>query len=181
MRVWIAAFLVFCILVVFSIPIFYESILEKRVLGASRRVASDLRDARRLMIASMKDHGLFFESDDSIKYTIFVDENSNGIFDSKDTVVRVVDFAQDYKGVKLMDFSPDGLMLEQAKKTIMINFPKSDLEVPESYIFFINARDMSKNIYSRITRVSVSQLYNDIRVYRYDGVDDDINIVFKEI
>jgi len=179
----VAALLVFCILLAYTIPIFYETILETRLLKVSRLIAVDMMDARGQALSSRANYGILFESGDTSSYKIFLDKNSNRVLDNQDTLIREVKVEEISPGIKFIDFVKDGGMSQINKKTIMINFlkPASSDARPEDLLFLINGRDLAKGIYTRTSSISWNSHTKKIKVFSYDGVDNNNTIVFKEI
>jgi hypothetical protein len=170
-RAILAAFLVFCILLIYTIPIFYEAKLERRLLSASRSIAADMREARLDMLSSKNNYIVVFESGDRSSYKIFVDGRPNLILNNKD-------ISDD---LKFIEFTEDGKALVLDNKKIIMNHLKIKDPVIQDYIFLINKRDLDKGIYTRIASVSWDPNTKDIKVFKYDGVDEDKLIILKEI
>lgn len=183
MRARLAGFLVFCILLIYTIPIFYEAILEKRLLSASISVAADMRDLRAAVLSSRSDHSIIFESGDISTYKAFIDKNSNGVLDRTEALFCERNMDKDFPGIKFIEFAKEGSLFLLKKKIIVITSikPKADQPIAEEHLFLINARDLDKGIFKRISSISWDPQTKDIKVFRYKGVDDDSNIVLKEI
>ncbi len=183
MRARLAGFLVFCILLIYTIPIFYEAILEKRLLKASISIAAEMRDLRALVLSLRSDHSMIFESGDISTYKAFIDKNSNGILDRTETLIRELNLDASFPGIKFIEFTKEGGMSLLNKKTIVMSYLKPDTGQPisEERLFLINKRDLDKGIYKRISSISWDPQSKDIKVFRYNGVDGDNTIVLKEI
>ncbi len=180
-RVFVA--LVFLILFVYSIPIYYEAILENRVLRAARYIAKDIRDVRAKTLTSKKNYGIIFYNSESTRYKIFADNNSNNVFDRNDKLIKEFILDDKFPGLSFVKVLEDKTVLPITTKTIIIstldqdaNYDKNDI-----YIDIINKRDLDKKIYTRISRIHWTA-NSKLTLLRYLGFDkEEGKVLFKEI
>ena len=148
--------LLILVLVVYSIPIFHEAGVQKRVLKISLNIISDLMDARHNGLKEGKNCGLYFNTQ-MHNYDVFYDDNKDGLYDASDTLIKKVQFNETVKDVvysKLFDqtgsvFDNNTVIFDHYGKVFKPQIGKNS-------IFIIGQRDEADKVNRNVTRIMVT-------------------------
>lgn len=182
MKIIVIVFLLLSIFTAFAVPTFYDAYTEHRVLKASRQIAEDLIRVRRYSIQSNKDYGVMFVKDKLHGYYIFLDNNSNGVFDYGDTSIESVNLKNINKHIKFSNTLDDKGVVFRNNTVVFNGSGKIQAdETGHDSIFIVNERDERKGITDRIIRIYVDRATNDIRILRVTDKTDSGDLVFGDI
>ena len=164
MKLWILVLVVCVIVVIYAVPTFYEAGIEKKIIKVARTMTKDLIEVRFLCLSSAKEYKVTFITGDHQGY---------GIYEG-DKLLRTVYLDQIEAGVVYSSLLKD--------KEIIFK-PVRDVNVPDDYysVFLNDPTKESKKDMNSIIQIYINKSSYEIKLFRRDGVQDNGDLVFKEI
>ena len=171
MKLWVIAFIVSVILVVYAIPTFYEAATEKRILKTARLITKDLIETRYLCLSKGTEYSVTFITDQRPGYSIH----------SGDKLLKTVYLDKTDSDIVFSSlFNNKGVVLEN--NTIIFKPVRDDkTPVAEGYdSIFLNDRtkEFKKDLNS-IVRIYINKNSYEIKLLKVKKVTDDGDIVFN--
>ena len=166
MKLWILAFVVSVILVVYSVPTFYDAAIEKRTIKTARIIIKDLIDTRFLCLSTNTEYKVTFITNERYGYSLH-----NG-----DKLLKTVYLDQiDANVVYSSLFKSKDLIFKPVRD---VNTAKTD---GYSSIFLNDRTKESKNDFNSVIQIYINNNSYEIKLYRAYGVKDNGDLIFKEI
>ena len=167
----------FVILVVFSVPVFHDAVVDARVLRVARTIAKDLMIVKRTATKESKNCGIHFNLNNN-SYTLFYDSNNDGLFNYGDKGFKTVYLDQLAKNVvysRLLDKADS--WFKNATVVFDLYGKLVDPDINKNSVFLISLRNEQDKQKDRITRVYVG-VDGRIDILRVDKVLDNGDISF---
>lgn len=135
MKYWAIGIVLFIILVVFSIPTFYQARRETKTLRTANHIVKDMIDIRFKSISGLGAHGVVFVKTDKPSYTLFLDVNNNDLLDSEDKILKKVFLADIEPGVILNN---DLIFVFKQDRDLIKKIDNSSVILDNSFVVHID-------------------------------------------